>query len=58
MRLDGQLFLFKAYNLPGIQICCAIALRGLVQAVQDEFLNVQGSPLKEQYFLLTWAVYA
>jgi hypothetical protein len=53
MRLYGQLFLFKAYNLPGIEICCVISLRGLVQAVQDEFLKVQGESFKEHYFLLT-----
>lgn len=41
-----QIVLHKAYKLPGIQIRCDIALRGLVQVVQDEFLNVQRQSFK------------
>jgi hypothetical protein len=38
--LYGQLYLYKAYNMPRIKVCCGTVLKGLVQTVQDEFLNV------------------
>jgi hypothetical protein len=52
VRLYGQLYLCKSYKLPGIQVCCGAALWGLIQAVQDEFLNVQRQSFKGTIFSL------